>query len=632
MPHPKSLWSLMRHNREFLQALRGLRNQRTLSIDEHLRLCGDWLLRARRCSQDGGYAASFSLLMGWSKGYVETTGYIIPTLLDMASVLNVAEYRSDALAAGEWLLTRQLPNGAFPDLDGKVPEVFDTGQDMLGLDRLYRETGDGRYLQAANRAADWLLTVQQSDGSWLTSEGTFKTYLTRTAAALIAAGLTASRPEYVAAGERFLTWAASQQLPNGFFEYCQLRPGRESLLHTMVYVLEGYVMAWQSLGKDEYLRIALRGAAPLQQRQLTQDLVPLSYYHSDWTPASQEKCIPGLAQWANLCFTLHAATKNLDYLRCGEVALFYVQSKQIQSPGALHGALPASVPFWGRYQPYAFVNWAVKFLADALLQYRAYQRPAWKLQEEFVGQSFRLRQDAGGWAKHAHTLDRLDELVMGEVAAQIQQACAPTADNPVRVLDLGCGEGRCLDWLSNRLPGVEAYGVDPCGPDSLASLRAGSAYEISFPDDSFDAVYSYVVLGHVSDLSRVLAEVRRVLRPGGLFIVGDRHRHSARGLLKPWHELRGRWMYAWDSPFRERWYTPAEWRRLLMNGGFTPLSHRTFCNPGDRGIRRWLATNRFVVIAARNQKPPSSTEIGASSIGLSNPPLSAEMTVPTAPV
>lgn len=611
MPSVSSLFSLLRYGRESWQAFHGMRTQPSLTMDEHLRLCGDWLLLAHQQSLDGGYAASFSLLKGWSQGYVETTGYIIPTMFDITDALHEPRYRTDALAAAEWLLTRQLDCGGFPDLDGSKPTVFDTGQVLIGLERLTRETKDPRFSEAGRRAGEWLLSVQHHDGGWLAPTGTCKTYETRTAAALIAMGQTLGRQEFVQAGERALDWAASQQGENGFFAHCELRDGEDSLLHTMVYVLEGFLMAWKTLGDRKYLDVALQGAAPLLHVQLTRDLIPVSYYRADWSAASTEKCLTGLAQWALLCFELHGATSDPDYLRCGQLALYYVSSKQILSTGNLHGALPASVPVWGQYQPYSYVNWGVKFFADAILRYRQYDLPAWRPQEEFVRQSLRLQADAGRWEKHSRTLDALDTSVMEHIAASIIAIRKAPQTERIRVLDLGCGEGRCLNWLREQIPDGVYFGVDPVAPAGDDSIRVGSAYDIPFPDQSFDVLYSYIVLAHVSDLSRVLSEISRVLKPGGLFIVADRHRYSARGVMKPWHELRGRWIYAWDAPFRERWYSPGEWRRNLAANGFDVHSVATLLNPKDRGMRRLLATNRFLVIAA--QKRPMAADSSAAN-------------------
>lgn len=94
-----------------------------------------------------------------------------------------------------------------------------------------------------------------------------------------------------------------------------------------------------------------------------------------------------------------------------------------------------------------------------------------------------------------------------------------------RVLDVGCGTGRLARWLAERLgPTGSVVGIDPVEHRiSVARSHAGSArFEVgqaedlgAFADASFDAVCLSSVLHWVADKARALAEIRRVLRPGG---------------------------------------------------------------------------------------------------------------------
>ena len=100
------------------------------------------------------------------------------------------------------------------------------------------------------------------------------------------------------------------------------------------------------------------------------------------------------------------------------------------------------------------------------------------------------------------------------------------------VLDLGCGEGRHVHGL-HVLGGINVVGLDRDGP-SLAKAREGlvmlpaatattgfvegDAYRTPYADATFDAVICSEVLEHLEDYHAALAEIARVLKPGGVFV------------------------------------------------------------------------------------------------------------------
>jgi SAM-dependent methyltransferase len=83
------------------------------------------------------------------------------------------------------------------------------------------------------------------------------------------------------------------------------------------------------------------------------------------------------------------------------------------------------------------------------------------------------------------------------------------------VLDVGCGEKPYEAWTprARRYVGID---VEP-GPEVDLVIRPRSRWEL--PDDAFDAVLCTQVLEHAVDPDHVLAEIERVLRPGGRLIV-----------------------------------------------------------------------------------------------------------------
>ncbi|MGI8552506.1 MAG: class I SAM-dependent methyltransferase [Dehalococcoidia bacterium] len=114
----------------------------------------------------------------------------------------------------------------------------------------------------------------------------------------------------------------------------------------------------------------------------------------------------------------------------------------------------------------------------------------------------------------------------------------------MRLLDCGCGPGTITLGLAEAVSAGEAIGVDlePRRVEEARLLAAtrgisnvrfavGNLYELPFPDASFDAAFAHAVLMHLRDPLRVLREMRRVLRPGGVAGISDGDWST--GLLAP---------------------------------------------------------------------------------------------------
>ena len=92
--------------------------------------------------------------------------------------------------------------------------------------------------------------------------------------------------------------------------------------------------------------------------------------------------------------------------------------------------------------------------------------------------------------------------------------------NGKSVLEIGCDpEGEFLKYLSTQRKLVKAVGVNPCMENNIElteySLLKEDACKLPFADNSFDRIISISVFEHVQNLDVALAEMYRVLRPGG---------------------------------------------------------------------------------------------------------------------
>ena len=163
----------------------------------------------------------------------------------------------------------------------------------------------------------------------------------------------------------------------------------------------------------------------------------------------------------------------------------------------------------------------------------------------------------------------LDELEM--------QVVEPLARGK-RVLEVGCGTGLILGRLASCA--AHACGVD-LSPGMLRVARArgldvvvGSATSLPYPDASFELVCSFKVLAHVPDITRALAEIARVTRPGGTMVLEFYNPWSLRFLAKraagpqPISEDRTEAdvFTRWDSPLAVRNLLPAHVELIDFRG------------------------------------------------------------------
>ncbi len=109
-----------------------------------------------------------------------------------------------------------------------------------------------------------------------------------------------------------------------------------------------------------------------------------------------------------------------------------------------------------------------------------------------------------------------------------------------RVLDVGCGYGHWARvWLPHLAAGAQLTGIDPearsvdeaaartrafaeqRGLEVALDWRVARAEALPFPDGAFDLVTAQTVLIHVPDVAAAVAELYRVLAPGGLLLVAE---------------------------------------------------------------------------------------------------------------
>lgn len=118
-----------------------------------------------------------------------------------------------------------------------------------------------------------------------------------------------------------------------------------------------------------------------------------------------------------------------------------------------------------------------------------------------------------------------------------RDAVAPYLRAGRTVLDLGAGTGLFVRAFAEWFPDVAVVAVEPSEDMRVASglvMLDGHAGAVPLPDASVDVVWMSTVIHHVRDLAAAGAELRRVLRPGGVVVLRSlfRERHDGVGLFR----------------------------------------------------------------------------------------------------
>lgn len=192
-------------------------------------------------------------------------------------------------------------------------------------------------------------------------------------------------------------------------------------------------------------------------------------------------------------------------------------------------------------------------------------------------------------------LDRLDERYRRHHAGEKQEfvfggddrgeRIAAIVGRDKRVLDVGCRTGRLTRYYveGNDVVGVDvdhealAVAADTLGIETVWADAEGG---LPFPDESFDVVVAGEVLEHLADPGAAVAEMRRVLKQGGIFAgsVPNAFRLKSRVAY-----ARGRYPVDWD-PTHLQLFTPGALRELLV---------------GFDDVRITFAVGRFVALHPR---------------------------------
>jgi len=345
-----------------------------LSLNLHMEAAIDWVLRAHQESGDGGISKGYNLVrLNWAPSYPETTGYTIPTLLNIAHQHGHPELKTLALSLATFLIKSATPEGGVAHWhadSSSCPIVFDTGQVIFGWLAAYDVSGEERYLQSAINAGNWLISIQDQSGSWKSNQylGVEKVIDTRVAWSLLELNQRYPSDSFIQSATCNLDWALRQQNYDGWFEKCAFDPGEDPITHTLAYTAEGLFECGYILNESKYIDSAQILADALLQCQRSDGSLA-STYESDWRESSRSICLTGNCQMALLWLRFFEIKGDEAYLNAArEAILFVARTQNISTPNLnVRGGIAGSHPIYAGYERFKYPNWAAKFFIDAVL-------------------------------------------------------------------------------------------------------------------------------------------------------------------------------------------------------------------------------------------------------------------------
>ncbi len=329
--------------------------------------------------------------------YPEITGYAVQFHLLAAAAGGGDEDLALAVESGDWLLAAQAPAGT-PE-DGAFPYAvvegapqggwfsFDTaiiGQALLALGEA---TGKTRFLDAAERAGRWLLSMQREDGAFVAFRGAARPVSwaedgnclhAKHAIFLLDLWRRLGEEAFRRAAERVLDWVRRLQRPDGAIHTSEGR--RLMILHTHCYAAEGLLAGALRLENAAFMDAAMRAAAFLAAIQRPDGGMP-RYGGDDCGtylremgarfPRLRERLVPrdvgATAQALRLLIWVGQATGR-RYARAVERGLAWLRDNQIlvEDPRC-RGGFPAGLDRllgWTRAEMRLY-PWVAIFAADA---------------------------------------------------------------------------------------------------------------------------------------------------------------------------------------------------------------------------------------------------------------------------
>lgn len=350
----------------------------------------NWIKNAQNAYPDGGISRGFNLLgkssksnfLGWQLSYPETTGYLLPTLINIKKIFNLEgiDIIIDKMA---YFLLSISKNGTVKggSLEKKnFVSAFDTAQVVRGLISYYNFKINNIFLKRAIDCGEFLLNSEINKSGKISD-----TYIAKKSIfipendgphiyispALLELYKVTNNISFKNLAIRIIETTLKYQNKDGYFEKSDFTKNNKILTHNLGYIVEGLIDSYSILGEKRYLE-----SAELTMENLL-NLIRLDgsingYIDSKLKNSGDKfECLVGSAQIAVCFYKLAKIKENKIFENAGKQILINLKKKQNsydKNFGGGIGAIWGSWPISGEYQQYQSVNWANKFYLDLILE------------------------------------------------------------------------------------------------------------------------------------------------------------------------------------------------------------------------------------------------------------------------
>ena len=448
--------------------------------------------------------------------YPEVTGYFIPSLIDWG-------FRDKALNWAEWLLSIQHDDGSWYDYNDIDPYTFDTGQILKGLIAVYKIKPSEELKSAILRGADYILSMQESNGNLTTASKRY--WYDGVTTELI--HLYCLQPLVEISnlfGDNKYKNSAINALKYYTSKYKDKLVDFHTLSHFYAYMIEALI----DMGETEIARTAMDNVAKVQKKN---GFIP-AYKNVNWT------CTTGLFQFAICWYKLGEKVR-------ADRTFDYACSLQTKNGGWL-----GSVGKNASYIPNAEISWAVKYFLDALKL---------KISTHFANTTDTKMGNSNGTYALEDTISDDDErliCILDELSEYHKQ--------PIKIIDMGCGLGRFLKKIHAKYPEFMLFGSDISNEilqnvPNYVNKYAGSLLNTNSCEDFYDVVLTVEALEHSLDIENAVRELRRILKPNGkLFILDKNIKYKGNLDMPPW----------------EQWFDVNELAGIMTKVGFRDVKYK----------------------------------------------------------